>query len=108
MQNTAERRQQILEYISDNRHVTIKSICLEFKISDKTARNDVQILACSYPIITENWRGGRVRAMEGWYWSKRYLSDSQEQLLRRINQCLCPKDKIVMDSILSAFAKPAL
>ena len=106
MRSTAERRQQILEYISDKRRVTMKSICLKFKICDRTARNDVQILACSYPIITENWRGGGVRVMDGWYLSRRYLRKEQEDLLRSLSENLSGKDQEIMFSILEAFAEP--
>lgn len=107
MQNTSERRQLILEYISDHRQVTISEIMNEFGICDKTARNDVQILSCSHPIFTENWRGGGVRAMDGWYLSRRYLHDDQEALLRSLLPGLQPEQQETMKSILTAFAKPS-
>ena len=106
MQSAIERRQLILEMISDRRHVTISDIVNEFHICDKTARTDVQILSCSHPIITENWRGGGVRAMDGWYLSRRYLHDDQEALLRSLLPGLQPEDQETMQRILSAFAKP--
>ena len=106
MQNTTERRQQILEYISDRRHVTMQEIADEFQICKNTAKNDVQILSCSYPLITENWRGGGVRAMDGWYFGHRYLKADQEALLRKLMEGLQPDDQKTMQSILDAFAKP--
>ena len=106
MQSTTERRQLILEYISDKRCVKINDIVNEFHICEKTARNDVQLLSCSYPIITENWRGGGVRAMDGWYVSKRFLHDDQENLLRSLLPGLQPDKQKIMEGILAAFAKP--
>ena len=107
MQNTTERRQQILEYISDRRHVTMQEIVDEFQISMSTAKRDIQVLACSYPLITENWRGGGIRAMDGWYFGRRYLRPEQEALLRDLLPGLQPEQQRLMQGILTSFAKPS-
>ena len=52
--------------------------------------------SCSYPIVTENWRGGGVRAMAGWYVGRRYMSADQEALLRRLYDGLQPEDQKTM------------
>ena len=106
MQYTTERRQQILEYISDNRIVTLQNIMDEFNISKNTAMRDVQLLACSHPIITIQGHGGGIRAMDGWYLSRRYLHDDQEALLRSLLPGLQPEQQKTMEAILTAFAKP--
>ena len=106
MQNTTERRQLILESISDNRCVKMQQIADMFGICLRTAKTDVQILSCSYPIITEDGRAGGVRAMDGWYLSRRYLHEDQEKLLRTLLAGLQPEDQKTMQSILDAFAKP--
>lgn len=106
MQSANERRQLILEYISDKRKVTIQNIVDEFEISRATAKRDIELLSCSYPIVTENWRGGGIRAMDGWYLSNRYLHDDQEALLRKLLDGLQPDEQQTMQSILTAFAKP--
>ena len=106
MQSATERRQMILEYISDMRKVTIQNIVDEFDISRATAKRDIELLSCSYPIVTENWRGGGIRAMDGWYLSNRYLHDDQEALLRKLLDGLQPDEQQTMQSILTAFAKP--
>ena len=107
MQSATERRQLVLEYISDQRKVSMEDIMHEFDISRSTAKRDVQLLSCSYPIVTENWRGGGVRAMDGWYVSRRYLNDDQEALLRSLLPGLQPEDQKTMQSILTAFGKPS-
>lgn len=106
MQNTTERRQEILYFISDRRKVTMQEIADEFQISIATVKRDIQILMCSHPIYTEAARGGGVRAMDGWYASKRYLTDEQEALLRKLTAGLQPEEQKTMQSILTAFAKP--
>ena len=106
MQSATERRQIMLEYISDNRRVQLQDLKSEFHISDSTARRDIQILACSYPILTVQGNGGGVRAMDGWYLSRRYLHDDQEALLRDLLPGLQPEQQKTMQQILTAFAKP--
>lgn len=108
MRSTAERRQLILEYISDRRFVKMQEIADEFGICLRTAKSDVQLLSCSYPIVTENWRGGGVRAMDGWHLSRRYLHDDQEALLRELMSGLQPDKQEVLQQILTAFAKPKI
>ena len=106
MQSTSERRQQILEFINEKRSVTLYRIMNEFSISRSTAKRDVEILSCSYPIITQQGNGGGVRAMDGWYLSRQYLHDDQEALLRSLLPGLQPEDQKTMQGILAAFAKP--
>ena len=86
MRNTTERRQEILEYISDRRFVRLEELESEFRISRSTAKRDVMILSCSYPIETRQ--------------------EDQESLLRALAGTLSPEDKAVMEKILIAFAKP--
>lgn len=109
MQSTTERRQMIAEYISDHRHVHIRQIMNEFNISNATVRRDVELLACSYPIITSVGRNvGGIHAMDGWYIGRRYLHSDQEALLRELLPRLLPEQQETMQSILDAFAKPAV
>lgn len=106
MQSATERRQLILEFISDNRSVKIQQIADEFGISRRTAVRDVQLLSCSYPIYTQTSGAGGVKAMDGWYLSRRYLHDDQEELLRELLPGLQPDKQAIMQQILTAFAKP--
>lgn len=105
MQSATERRQEILYFISDRRQVKLREIADEFQISYMTARRDVELLQCSYPIVTETTAIGGVRAMDGWYASRRYLRDDQEKALKDILNGLQP-DMDAIQSILTAFAKP--
>lgn len=106
MQSATERRQEILYFISDRRHVKMQEIADHFQISRSTAKRDVQILQCSYPIYSETTAAGGIRAMDGWYASKRYLTNEQEDLLRQLCEGLQPDQQKTMESILQAFAKP--
>ena len=108
MQNATERRMDIMYYISDRRRTTYQEIADQFNIGYKTAQRDVEILMCSYPIDAVKGKGGGIRAMDGWYASRRYLTDKQETLLRELITGLQPDQQEIMQSILTAFAKPQI
>ena len=106
MQSATERRQLILEFISDRRHVKMPDLMNEFHISRNTAKRDVQLLAGSSPIYTQTSGAGGVFAMDGWYLCRRYLREDQEALLRSLLSGLQPEQQKTMQRILTAFAKP--
>lgn len=108
MQSATERRQLILEYISEKRFVKIQAIADEFNITTRTVKSDIQLLSCSYPIETRTGRYGGVFAADGWYLSRRYLHDDQEALLRKLLPGLQPEEQKTMEGILAAFAKPKI
>ena len=107
MKNTTERRQLILEALSDRRADTLDNLAVEFNVSKMTIRRDIEILSCSAPIFTTAGRyGGGIRVADGWYVGRRYLRDDQEQLLCKLMDGLQPEDQKTMQAILTAFAKP--
>ena len=72
MQSAIDRRQQVLEAISDRRQEQIENLATE-RVSRRTIERDILVLSCSYPIITVQGGAGGVRAADGWYLSRRYL-----------------------------------
>ena len=89
MQSAIERRQQVLEAISDRRTERIENLASEFGVSRRTIERDILVLSCSYPIVTVQGAAGGVRA-----------------LLRSLLPGLQPDQQETMQRILSAFAKP--
>lgn len=106
MQSALDRRQMILEALSDRRQETVENLAAEFGVSKRTIRYDIEILGCSAPIYTVQGNGGGIRVADGWYVGRRYLHSDQEQLLRDLMDGLQPDQQKTMQSILSAFAMP--
>jgi len=106
MRSALERRQQMLEYLSDHRFTTYSELASEFGISQRTAMRDIEELTCSAPIYTVQGNGGGIRVADGWYISRRYLRDEHEEVLRRLIPGLQPEDQQAINEILLAFAKP--
>ena len=106
MSSPIERRQMILEYLSDNRQSSHREMADRFGVSKNTIVNDIAELTLFAPIDTIAGNGGGIRVADGWYISRRYLHDDQEELLRRLLPGLQPEDQKTMERILTAFAKP--
>ena len=104
MKSALERRQEILEVLSDRRHDTVDNLAAEFNVSRSTIKRDLGIISCSAPIYTVKGSGGGVRVMDGWYAGRRYLHTDQEALLTSLMDGLQPDQQKVMQSILDAFA----
>lgn len=105
MQSAAERRVAILEYLCLRRSVSVAELANEFAVCQRTINTDLQVLSCSYPIYTVQGTGGGVFIEEGYKLGMKYLSDSQAELLERLNAELQGADKQVMESILKVFKK---
>ena len=108
MSSPIERRQMILEYLSDYRQSSYRELAERFGVSKNTIVNDIAELTLSVPIDTIAGNGGGVRVADGWYISRRYLHDDQEALLRELLTGLQPEQQKTIQSILIAFAKPKI
>ena len=106
MRSALDRRQLILEALSDRRCETVERLAAEFGVSKRTIRYDIEILSCSAPIYTVQGGGGGIRVADGWYIGRRYLHNDQEELLRELMNGLQPEQQKTMQSILDSFAKP--
>lgn len=106
MRTANERRQQILEILSDRRETTREALATEFGVSTRTIERDIVELTCSAPIFTMQGGGGGIRVADGWYIGRRYLRNDQEELLLELMNGLQPEQQKTMQSILDAFAKP--
>lgn len=106
MQSALERRQAMLELLSDRRQETVANLMREFNVSRRTVLRDIELLCCSAPIYTIKGNGGGVRVADGYYCSRRYLKIKQEALLRKLMPGLQSEDQETMRSILFSFGKP--
>ena len=106
MSRAEERRNEILVILSSRRFVTYPELCEQFGVGQTTIRKDIDKLTSSAPIYTVQGKGGGIRVADGWYLSKTYLCDEDEEMLRRLLPGLQLEDQKRMQHILSVFAKP--
>ena len=106
MQSALDRRQAMLELLSDRRHETVANLMAEFNISRRTVQRDIIVLCSSASVYTVQGNGGGVYVADGYYYGRRYLHSNQEELLRRLMPGLQPEDQKTMQQILSSFGMP--
>lgn len=106
MLSPSERRQAIIEAISERRYETIDNLALEFSVCRNTIKRDLTIISSSVPIYTVKGRTGGVRAHEDWYASKEYLTKEQELLLSEILPHLDIEREYIMRSIIDKYRMP--
>ena len=106
MQSALDRRQAMLELLSDRRQETVANLMAEFGVSRCTILRDIETLSCSAPIFTVQGNGGGVRVADGYYYGRRYLHGDQEALLRKLMNGLQPEEQKTMRSILTSFGMP--
>ena len=106
MQSALDRRQAMLELLSDRRQETVANLMSEFGVSRCTVLRDIETLSCSAPIYTVQGNGGGVRVADGYYYGRRYLYSDQEALLRKLMPGLQPDEQKTIQSILTAFGMP--
>jgi predicted DNA-binding transcriptional regulator YafY len=100
-----ERREAILDVLCVRRKDQVKNLAVEFGVSEKTIRTDLEVLGCSYPIETVRGRyGGGVQVADWYHRGRKYLSPEQADLLKRIAPSLEGSDLEILNSILNKFA----
>ena len=108
MQSTTERREEIRQYLSQKREVTIQELVNHFGVSRSSIKRDLAVLCETVNYSSFSGNGGGIRVADGWYADRRYLNQAQEALLASLYPGLQPEQQKVMESILAAFAKPKI
>ena len=106
MRSTTERRQLILEALCRRIFDTMKNLSDEFGVSVRTIYYDLEVLQCSYPIVTIRGGGGGVRVMDGFYLGMKYMTNEQTALLEKLSEILSGNELSTMQSILKTFSNP--
>lgn len=101
-----ERRRAILEAVCARRHETRENLAFEFGVSKRTIEYDVVCLSQNYPIYTTKGTGGGIHIMEGYRLDSKYLTEPEQQLLKRLGTGLTGEEKTILESILKKFSLP--
>lgn len=106
MLGSAERRNEIMKILCRRRNDTICNLALEFGVSERTIRRDVEILSLSEPIYTKSGRyGGGVYVMEEYIPANLYMSSNESEILDKVYLMIkSQKKKVLTDEEMKVFA----
>lgn len=83
--SASERRAAIMKVLYMRRHDTIDNLAVEFGVSSRTIRRDIEALSLTEPIYTQSGRyGGGVYVLNGYYSNRIKVSNDESELLNRI------------------------
>lgn len=72
----AERRREIMNKLCLRRYDAVSNLAVEFGVSERTIRRDIDILSATEPIYTQPGRySGGVYVVEGYYINNKYNND---------------------------------
>ena len=110
---TAERRSEILRILCRRRHETIKNLVLEFGVSERTIRRDVEVLSLTKPLDTHTGRyGGGVYVMDGYSMDRMYMNAEELAVLQKLSRIvketdflLTEEEKRILDFIILDYSE---
>ena len=108
MLSAVERREEIRNFISQKRKTSLDELIAKFGVCRNTVINDLKHLNADHNtcIMLEPGRRGGIKAQDGWYASKHYLSEKQELAIREQMLLMSPEKREIFQSILQDFAMP--
>lgn len=115
MSGNTVRRLRLLNALSRRRYDTVSNLAVEFSVSERTIRRDIDVLSAVEPIYTQTGRySGGVYVVDGYFVNKVYLSPEQERLLNYIIVCAKNNKSIILtdseisqlSEIIKAYSKP--
>lgn len=104
---TSKRRNAIMKLLCRRRHETIENLAIEFDVSERTIRRDIEFLSLYEPIYTQTGRyGGGVYVTENYRIDRMYFQKRESDVLTKLLTCAEHKRPCLLSSEeLSIFKK---
>lgn len=106
MKSAIERRQKILEILSERRYEKMTNLAIELSVSRRTICYDIEHLSSSFPLYTETGTYGGVYVADGFKYGMKYLTDRQCDVLDILSKRLEGEERSVVLEILKIYKKP--
>lgn len=97
---------EILEVLCRRRSDTVENLASEFGVSKRTIKYDIEYLSLSYPVYTVQGNGGGIYITDGYKLGRKYLTETQSELLEKLSARLTGEELETMKGILQTFSEP--
>lgn len=113
---TSERRAVILKILCRRRHETIKNLAIEFGVSPRTIRRDIEVLSLTEPIYTQQGRyKGGVYVTENFNMDKMYFQNRELEVLHKVlffakGNAVCTLSSAeinILSNLIAEYTKPS-
>lgn len=105
MRSALERREDIRDYLLCHRRTSVRKLAEEFDVSTRTIKYDLEVLACSLPVITVQGRGGGVFLDPEYNPNRIYFNPEEELLIREMIPYLQGEKLKTAEMMLKRFTK---
>jgi len=97
--DAAIRRYNIMKLLCRRRHETTANLAMEFGVSVRTMRRDIDFLSLTEPIYTKCGRfGGGVYVMDGYTVDNMYFKGSETKVMEKVLDCAEKKEACQLSS----------
>lgn len=112
---TAERRTALLKLLCRRRYETTKNLAMEFGVSERTIRRDIETLSLRESIYTKPGRfGGGVYVVEGYNMDKMYIGEKESAVLHKLlnfaerdpSSILSSDEICLLKKLIKEYSKP--
>ena len=102
-----ERREKMRLLLAKERSTSATFLMNHFGVSRRTVYNDLLFLNDVMPLVTHRGKGGGITLDLEYHAPKVYLSEDEENLLLRLLDSLCEKEKKMLINIINKFSMPS-
>ena len=111
--SAVERRFELIRALCRRRHETIANLAVEFGVSERTIRRDIDGLSTIIPVYIKPGRCGGIFIIEDYTMDRIYMSDDEIKLLKKLrnvireySELLDKQDREHLDRIIKTYTKP--
>lgn len=100
----SERREEIMKNMVIRREDKISNLALEFGISERTIRRDIEELSCVYPIMTAKGNGGGVFLDKNYHPYKMSIPRKDAEILAGLKGKIELEEWRVIEGLLTEYS----
>lgn len=100
-----ERKEMLLNILIARKYESLDNLAFELEVSKSTIKRDVLELSLSYPVYTQQGKGGGVFIEKDYYLFKQYLKSEEQECLEHFLEIANPEQQRILTNILNKYKR---